>query len=131
MQFPDRKIVERIKKEYPTGTKVELVSMNDRYRSLPPGLLGTVECVDDVGTIHVKWENGCHLGVAYGADSCRKVDVVKTICSGEELEWVSRKKAEQFFFRAMAGSEGSEQARYTKIFTELLMGFDVCTDEEG
>ena len=40
------------------------------------------------------------------------------------------KKAEQFFLRAMAGSEGSEQARYTKIFTELLMGFDVCTDEE-
>ena len=105
--------------------------MNDPYRPLPPGLLGTVECVDDVGTIHVEWENGSHLGVAYGADSCRKVDVVKTICYGEELQWVSRKKAEQFFLRAMAGSEGSEQARYTKIYTELMMGFDVCTDEEG
>ena len=29
MFFPDRKIVERIKKEYPSGTRVELVELND------------------------------------------------------------------------------------------------------
>ena len=131
MQFPDRKIVERVKKEYPVGTKVELVSMDDPYRSLAPGLLGTVEGVDDIGTIHVKWENGYHLGIAYGVDSCRKVKTIKTICYGEEKEWTSRAKAEQFFLRAMVGSEGAEQDRYTKIITELLMGFDVCTDEES
>ena len=32
MFFPDRKIVERIKKEYPSGTRVELVELNDPYR---------------------------------------------------------------------------------------------------
>ena len=53
MFFPDRKIVERIKKEYPSGTRVELVELNDPYRHLPAGLQGTVSCVDDTGTIHV------------------------------------------------------------------------------
>ena len=47
MFFPPREIVERIKKEYPSGTRVELVSMNDPYRHFDAGLKGTVSCVDD------------------------------------------------------------------------------------
>ena len=73
MFFPDRKIVERIKKEYPSGTRVELVELNDPYRLLPAGLQGTVSCVDDTVTIHVYWDNGSHLGVVYGEDRCRKI----------------------------------------------------------
>ena len=73
MFFPDRKIVERIKKEYPSGTRVELVELNDPYRLLPAGLQGTVSCVDDTATIHVDWDNGSHLGVVYGEDKCRKI----------------------------------------------------------
>ena len=73
MFFPSRSIVERIQKEYPAGTRVELVELNDPYRTLPQGLQGTVACVDDTGTIHVNWDNGCRLGVVYGEDSCRKI----------------------------------------------------------
>lgn len=73
MMFPAREIVERIKKEYPSGTHVVLVSMNDPYRTMPEGLTGTVSCVDDTATIHVDWDNGSHLGVVYGEDSCRKL----------------------------------------------------------
>ena len=73
MFFPDRKIVERIKKEYPSGTRVELISMNDPYRDIPSGTRGTVAGVDDTGTIHVHWDNGVCLGVVYGEDSCRKI----------------------------------------------------------
>lgn len=62
MFFPDRKIVERIKKEYPSGTRVELVELNDPYRHLPAGLQGTVSCVDDTGTIHVDWDTAAALG---------------------------------------------------------------------
>lgn len=47
MFFPPREIVDRIKKEYPSGTRVELVSMNDPYRHFGAGLKGTVSCVDD------------------------------------------------------------------------------------
>ena len=73
MFFPSRDIVDSVKKEYPSGTRVELVSMNDPYRDMPTGTRGTVDCVDDTGTIHVAWDNGCHLGVVYGEDSCRKL----------------------------------------------------------
>ena len=55
MFFPDRKIVERIKKEYPSGTRVELVELNDPYRHLPAGLQGTVSCVDDTGQRQPPW----------------------------------------------------------------------------
>lgn len=73
MMFPDRGIVERIRKQHPAGTRVELLEMNDQYRTMPKGLFGTVTCVDDAGTIHVNWDNGSTLGVVYGEDSCRKL----------------------------------------------------------
>lgn len=73
MFFPRREIVEQIKKDYPEGCRVELLHMDDPYRPMPIGTLGTVAGVDDTGTIHVHWDNGCSLGVVYGEDSCRKI----------------------------------------------------------
>ena len=68
-----KQIVERLKKEYPKGTRVELVRMEDPYRKLESGEKGTVTGVDDIGTIHVSWDCGSSLGIAYGEDSCRKI----------------------------------------------------------
>lgn len=65
--------LEALRAEYPQGCRVELVKMDDPYRDMPPGLKGTVEGVDDTGSIHVHWDNGSHLGVVYGEDECRKV----------------------------------------------------------
>ena len=69
-----RATVERLKATYPAGTRVELIEMQDSYRKLQPGGKGTVTCVDDIGTIHVDWDCGSCLGVAYGEDSCRKIN---------------------------------------------------------
>ena len=41
-------IVERLKKEYPKGTRVELIEMNDPFRHIPAGSKGTVTGVDDI-----------------------------------------------------------------------------------
>lgn len=129
MRFPSKEIVECIRKEYPVGTRVQLVQMDD-VQAPPIGTKGTVQCVDDTASIMVKWDNGSGLNVVYGEDFCRKLNMVKTICYGKEDIWDSRKEAAEFYIRAMAGSEGSECDRYTKIYMELLMGKDVCTDEE-
>lgn len=67
--------IKALKEQFPAGTRVELVSMQDAYRNLKPGEKGTVTCVDDIGTIHVNWDCGSCLGVAYGEDTCRKIDV--------------------------------------------------------
>ncbi len=54
---------------------------------------------------------------------------ITTICYGKEESWESRKTAEQFFLRAMVGSDGSERERYTNIYIKLQMGMTVCTDD--
>ena len=63
-----------LREQYPTGTRVELVEMDDPYNTrLHPGCRGTVISVDSIGTIHVNWDCGSSLGVVYGVDVCRKV----------------------------------------------------------
>lgn len=72
MRFPDRETVERLRREYPAGTVVELVRMNDK-QSPDPGTRGRVLFVDDVATVHVAWQTDSSLGAAYGEDVIRKV----------------------------------------------------------
>ena len=64
-----------------------------------------------------------------GEDECRKLDSVKVTCYGQTEVWDSRKEAADFYLRAIAGSEGSECERYTKIYVELLSGMEECSDE--
>lgn len=42
--------------KYPPGTRIMLLSMDDPHHPVPPGTRGTVEHVDDAGTIHMKWD---------------------------------------------------------------------------
>ena len=42
-----------IKKAYPKGTRIKLISMGDDPRPIAPETCGTVDAVDDIGTIHV------------------------------------------------------------------------------
>lgn len=72
MRFPSKETVERIRREYPEGTQVVLVSMND-IQSPPVGTIGKVTHVDDCATVHVAWSNGSTLGAVYGEDVIRKL----------------------------------------------------------
>lgn len=47
------------------GRKVRVVRCNDNYTQLPPGTTGTVAMVDDMGTVHVDWDNGSKLGLCW------------------------------------------------------------------
>lgn len=72
--FPTRETVERIRQSYPIGTRVRLIHMNDPYSQKPnPGDEGTVDHVDDTGTIFVTWNCGSSLGVVYGEDRVAKI----------------------------------------------------------
>ena len=72
-RFPSREAVERVRRMYPAGCRVELISMSDPYGKLKPGDRGTVSMVDDTGTVFVRWDNGSGLGVVYGVDRIRKL----------------------------------------------------------
>ena len=68
-----RETIEHLRKSFPRGCRVELLQIDDP-QAPPIGTLGTVIGVDDLGTIHVNWDNGSGLGVAYGEDACRRID---------------------------------------------------------
>jgi hypothetical protein len=72
-RYPSKEIVEKLRREYPVGTRIELVHMDDPYSKLKPGDQGTVRVVDDIGTIFCNWDCGSSLGVVYGEDIIRKV----------------------------------------------------------
>ena len=66
--FPDRKTVERIRAQYPAGTRVRLLSIDDP-QAPPIGTEGTVIGVDDAGNIMMSWDSGGGLNLVYGVDS--------------------------------------------------------------
>jgi len=96
--FPSKATVERLRGQYPAGTRVELISMDDPSSSLKPGDRGTVAFVDDIGTVAVTWDNGSHLGLAYGADQ------FKTVTEGPHYETGAD------FWRDTAVCHGKEEA---------------------
>lgn len=120
-------IIESLKKQFPVGSRVELIKMDDK-QAPPIGTRGTVKGVDDIGSIMVAWDNGSSLNVIYGEDECRALDVVKTICYSKERIWDKKEEAIEFFIDCMLNSEGSEKERYCNILSSLKANLKVCKD---
>ena len=124
-----KEALERLRKEYMVGCRVELTKMKDPYRTdLVPGCKGTVTGVDDAGSIHVRWDIGSSLAVVYGEDACKKLDAVTITCYGSTEVWDSRADAMKFYLEGMTACEGAERDRYTNIYLQLLEGRTVCED---
>lgn len=69
---PSKKTIENVRRQYPVGSRVELVKMDDP-QAPPIGTRGTVRGVDDTGSILVYWDNGGGLNVLFGVDVVRKI----------------------------------------------------------
>lgn len=72
MRFPNKETVEQVRSQYPVGTRVELVEMDDA-QAPPIGTQGTVTGVDDTGSLLVDWDNRSGLNVIYGVDRVKKL----------------------------------------------------------
>ena len=70
--FISDKCLAQLREQFPAGTRVELVKMDDP-QAPHIGTKGTVYGVDDIGNIMVAWDNGCGPSVTYGVDICRKL----------------------------------------------------------
>lgn len=70
MYIPKRQKIEKIKRVYQPGMRIVLVRMND-IQAPPPGTMGSVRFVDDIGTIHMSWDNGSSLGLIPEVDLFR------------------------------------------------------------
>lgn len=68
-----RNELEDLRAKLPAGTRVELVEMQD-LQAPPAGTKGTVKEIDDIGTIHVAWDNGSGLGLVHNVDIWKLAD---------------------------------------------------------
>ena len=70
MKFPIREQITAIRRMYPAGTVVELISMED-VQAPSHGTIGEVQGVDDAGQILVHWQTGSTLNLIPDVDSFR------------------------------------------------------------
>ena len=81
-----RQQAEKIKETYPPGTRIELISMEDSLAPVPSGTRGTVKIVDDMGQIHMHWDNGRSLAIVPSADLFRKLTQEEIIEEQQQSE---------------------------------------------
>ena len=67
------KMAKIYKELYPKGTRIEVIAMGDDPRPIEPGTKGTVEVVDDMGTVHCTFDNGRRLGLIPNVDVFQKI----------------------------------------------------------
>ena len=70
--------VDEIREMYPEGTQIVLEEMSGESQ-MPCGLKGTVKFVDDIGQIHMKWDNGSSLALNVDEDVFNKVESIKVL----------------------------------------------------
>ncbi len=70
--------IAKVRLNYPPGSRIQLIRMNDPYHPVPPNTYGTVEFVDDGGNIHMKWDNGRTLALVPGADKFQKIKLERS-----------------------------------------------------
>lgn len=63
-----REEIKMLREKYPAGTRIKLTEDMDDMQPVKKGELGTVTGVDDVGTIHMRWDTGSGLGIIEGCD---------------------------------------------------------------
>lgn len=82
---PSKVQVEQLRKRYPKGTRICVDSMEDDPCPIESGTVGTVEIIDDIGTVHCRFDNGRHLGVVPGVDRFHKIEQLPGEALTEEL----------------------------------------------
>lgn len=70
MHFPSREQIAALQRQYPRGTKVELLGMDDP-QAPPTGTMGEILGVDDAGQLLVRWATGSSLSLIPGVDFFR------------------------------------------------------------
>lgn len=82
----ERRFAERMKRCYPPGTRLLLLSMDDPYAPIPSGMRGTVEHVDDAAQIHTRWDNGRTLAIIPEEDDFRKLTAEELAEENEDMD---------------------------------------------
>ena len=133
--FPSQEEVKRIREKYPVGTTIILDHMGNDPHPIPDGTKGTVQHVDDAGTLHCVFENGRSLGVIPGEDSFHIVkektltDILKTVDQNRDAFWVFPQ--EQLTFEAYYNPDSNAGGQFvfnSFSFKQILEAFKKTID---
>lgn len=86
----NREQIEGIKRKYSAGTRIQLLSTMNDAQGVEEGTKGTVTHVDDMGTIHMLWDNSRGLGLIPGEDNFKVLS-----SSDEEMKETENHSKEQ------------------------------------
>lgn len=75
-RIPTDREIQALRVQFPAGTRVKLIKMDDPYTHLKPGDWGTVQGVDDAGQIMINWDSGGSLSLIPGEDIFQKEERV-------------------------------------------------------
>lgn len=116
--------IKRIKEQYPKGTEIELISMEDS-QAVPSGTHGIVDFVDDMGTIQMTWDNGSSLGLVVGDDQFKVINKskIKELSCSEVKELRDR----NYEFLILQGC-GGELSEWVDGFTKMLKDEGIVKD---
>lgn len=70
----NRRKIGMLRERFPEGTRICLDSMGNDPNPIPSGTKGTVQFVDDIGTVFCKFDNGRSLGVIPGEDGFHTIE---------------------------------------------------------
>ncbi len=122
-----------LREQYPVGTRIVLIHMEDPYTKLTKGDKGLVTGIDDMGTLQMLWDTGSTLGLIPGEDRFEKelprgkAVFVRKAAGIEDLNEAVRQgsKAEPYVIEKQVELEAAEY----KAFTEnLLSEYDFVKD---
>ena len=65
--IPNKMELASLRETYPKGCRIQLIRMDDS-QAVPTGTVGTVDYIDGMGQIHVRWANGSSLAIVPGMD---------------------------------------------------------------
>lgn len=60
--------IEELKEKYPAGTRIKLLKDMDDSQPIKAGEMGTVDFIDSMGSLHMRWDNGRSLAIIPDVD---------------------------------------------------------------
>lgn len=137
-------LAKQYKALYPKGTRIELQMMGSDPRPIEPGTRGTVDHVDDLGTIHCTFDNGRRLGIIPEEDSFRKLSIDEVLDERSEImqrEFIDKVNKEVIPAIGWYGMKRAYETGDMTVPTDLLKmlheqfvgvyGTDYLTSDDG
>ena len=116
-------LAKQYKALYPKGTRILLQMMGSDPRPIEPGTRGTVDHVDDLGTIHCRFDNGRYLGIIPEEDSFRKLtkdEILDEQSEKLQSEFIEKINTEVIPYIGWDGIRHACETGSTAVPTDLL-----------